>query len=254
MSEKHLTLLSDQIGVMYHYYYQFKNNLYGNNDMKKRSELGQFYTPPQLSSKMLEKYDCDLKEFREKTILDPTCGSGLLLLDSLIAGTEPDRVFGIELDEEVLKLAHERLCDEKNPVKVPDLDYSGDVVTVKPYKDGDDFIEIPDAEYSADNGIKYDNIENYDVSKLWDTETGKIKDGVRTRKVKVKSVFIPTYNIHQGNALNSQCYLFPESTHEKSAICKDTVYKFDPNNSDIGKVTFEPKDGGKPKFVFMGQA
>ena len=99
------------------------------------------------SSKMLEKYDCDLKEFREKTILDPTCGSGLLLLDALIAGTEPDRVFGIELDEEVLKLAHDRLCNEKNPVKVPDLDYSGDVVTVKPYKDGDDFIEIPDADF-----------------------------------------------------------------------------------------------------------
>ena len=69
MSEnKHLTLLSDQVGVMYHYYYQYKNNLYAGNSMEKRSQLGQFYTPPQLSSKMLEKYDCDLKEFREKTI------------------------------------------------------------------------------------------------------------------------------------------------------------------------------------------
>ena len=41
MSEnKHLTLLSDQVGVMYHYYYQFKNNLYGSNDMETRKNLG----------------------------------------------------------------------------------------------------------------------------------------------------------------------------------------------------------------------
>lgn len=124
--EKHLSLISDQVGVMYHYYYQFKNNLYGDNDMEKRKSLGQFYTPPQLGSKMLEKYDCSLKDFKDKTILDPTAGSGLLLCYALVAGSEPDKVFGIELDEEVLNLAHERLCNEKNPVKVPDLDYSGD--------------------------------------------------------------------------------------------------------------------------------
>lgn len=239
MSEnKHLTLLSDQIGIMYHYYYQFKNNLYGSNDMEKRKDLGQFYTPPQLSSKMLEKYDCDLKEFRNKTILDPTAGSGLLLLDSLIAGSEPDRVFGIELDEEVLSLAHDRLCNEKNPVKVPDLDYSGDVVTVKPYKEGDDFIEIPDAEYSADSGITYDNQENYDVSKLWDTNTGKIKDGVRTRRVKVKNVVIPKYNIHQGDALQNNSYIFPESKYE-DAKYKNDVYKF-----ENGQAKLEKKNGG----------
>lgn len=238
MSEKHLTLLSDQVGIMYHYYYQYKNNLYAGNSMEKRSQLGQFYTPPQLSSKMLEKYDCDLKEFKDKTILDPTAGSGLLLLDALIAGSEPDKVFGIELDEEVLNLAHERLCNEKNPVKVPDLDYSGDVVTVKPYKDGDDFIEIPDAEYSAESGIKYDNQENYDVSKLWDTSTGKIKEGVRTRRVKVKNVVIPEYNIHQGDALQNNSYIFPESKYE-DAKYKNDVYKF-----EDGKAVLEKKGGG----------
>lgn len=236
--ENHLKLLSDQVGIMYHYYYQYKNNLYGSNSMEKRSQLGQFYTPPQLGSKMLEKYDCNLKDFKDKTILDPTAGSGLLLCYALIAGSEPDRVFGIELDEEVLKLAHERLCSNDNPIKIPDLDYTKDDVTVKPYNEGDDFIEIPDAEYSAESGITYDGQTNYDVSKLWDTETGKIKEGIRTRRVKVKSVVIPKYNIHQGDALQNNSYIFPESKYE-DAKYKNDVYKF-----ENGQARLEKKTGG----------
>lgn len=249
-NNKHLSLLSDQVGVMYHYYYQFKSNLYGDNSMEKRKSLGQFYTPPQLSSKMLEKYDTDLNEFRSKTILDPTCGSGLLLIDALIAGSDPDKVFGIELDEEVLGLAHDRLCNEKNPVLVPDLDYSDpENVKTKPYVEGDKFIEIPDAEYSTEDGITYDGQEKYDVSKLWG-EDGKIKDGIKTRKVKVKEVVIPKYNIHHGNALNNDCYIFPESKYETD-MHKGKKYKFNKDEGTTGKVDFID-ESGKTSFRFGG--
>ena len=63
---------------------------------------------------MLEMYDCTLKEFATKTILDPTCGSGNLIMAALIAGTMSGNrqyyknVFGNELSLKPLELCRKR--------------------------------------------------------------------------------------------------------------------------------------------------
>ena len=78
-----------------------------------RDKLGQFFTPPELCCQMLEMYDCTLEEFATKTILDPTCGSGNLIMAALIAGISinkdyPKNVFGNELSEKPLELCRKR--------------------------------------------------------------------------------------------------------------------------------------------------
>lgn len=53
---------------------------------------------------MLEKFDS-----LEGNILDPTSGCGGLLAACVIAGADPCRVFGIELDADIVKISQERL-------------------------------------------------------------------------------------------------------------------------------------------------
>ena len=78
---------------------------YAGKDKKERQKLGQFFTPPALTIKMLEKFDT----IKDKDILDPTVGSGNLLTAAIIAGADPKRCYGIELDPEVLEIAKKRL-------------------------------------------------------------------------------------------------------------------------------------------------
>lgn len=78
-----------------------------------RDKLGQFFTPPVLCCQLLEMYDCTLEEFATKTILDPTCGSGNLIMAALIAGISvdgkyPEKVFGNELSLKPLELCRKR--------------------------------------------------------------------------------------------------------------------------------------------------
>ena len=79
---------------------------YSGKDKKERQKLGQFFTPPALTVKMLEKFD----SVKDKDILDPTCGAGGLLAACILAGADPKRCYGIELDEEVLGVARMRLA------------------------------------------------------------------------------------------------------------------------------------------------
>lgn len=87
---------------------------YGGLTKEERDELGAFYTPPELCCQMLEMYDCTLEEFATKTILDPTCGSGNLIMAALIAGTMSGNkqyyknVFGNELSSKPLELCRKR--------------------------------------------------------------------------------------------------------------------------------------------------
>lgn len=91
---------------------EFKNNLYvdeqGNTlDKDKRSRLGMFYTPGKVCIRMIEKYECDTLVGR--TILDPTCGSGNLLIACLIAGADSDKVFGNEYDADIIPTCRYRI-------------------------------------------------------------------------------------------------------------------------------------------------
>ena len=94
---------------------EFKSNLYEGLTEEKRKELGQFYTPGRLCIQMIEKFDCD--SLSNKNILDPTCGSGNLLIACLIAGADSDKLFGNEYDSVAVDLCRKRLnrcCDILN--------------------------------------------------------------------------------------------------------------------------------------------
>lgn len=83
----------------------WKNDLWAGKDKAARAKLGQFATPPELVFKMLEKFG----SLEDKDILDPCLGAGNLIAGAIIAGANPKRCYGIELDLEVLELAKKRL-------------------------------------------------------------------------------------------------------------------------------------------------
>lgn len=89
-------------------YTEYKNwfeSAYGNKTLEERRALNAFFTPPELTIQMLEKFE----SIENKTILDPTCGTGNLLAACVIAGADPKTVFGNELDEEFTNLCKKRL-------------------------------------------------------------------------------------------------------------------------------------------------
>lgn len=91
---------------------QWVESQYAGKDKKDRQQRGQFFTPPPLTIKMLEKFD----SIKNKKILDPTLGAGGLIAAAIIAGANPKMCYGIELDPEILAIAKKRLC----PLGVPE--------------------------------------------------------------------------------------------------------------------------------------
>ena len=87
-------------------YDAWQSQQYAGKDKKARQEKAQFFTPPALTIKMLEKFD----SLEGKDILDPALGAGGLIAAAIIAGADPKRCYGIELDEEVLGVARMRLA------------------------------------------------------------------------------------------------------------------------------------------------
>lgn len=83
---------------------EFNTQLPNENDTATKKKLGQFFTPPELTIKMIEKFD-DL----EGTILDPCGGSGNLLAACIIAGADPTKVYYNEFDQHVFEIGKKRL-------------------------------------------------------------------------------------------------------------------------------------------------
>ena len=87
-------------------YEAFVQKQYAGKTLEERQELGQFFTPPELTVKMLEKLD--IKE--DETLLDPCLGAGGLLAAAIVLGkVKPENCYGIELDQKILDIAKERL-------------------------------------------------------------------------------------------------------------------------------------------------
>ena len=68
--------------------------MYANKTLAERQDIGAFFTPPELSIKMIEKFS-DLSD----SILDPTAG----------AGADPKKIYGNELDADILQVCIDRL-------------------------------------------------------------------------------------------------------------------------------------------------
>lgn len=81
------------------------NEQYGNKSLEERRKLGAFFTPPELTIKMIEKFET----IENKTILDPTCGTGNLLAACVIAGANPTLIYGNEYDPTFVQLCKKRL-------------------------------------------------------------------------------------------------------------------------------------------------
>ena len=99
-------------------YEEFKESMYAGKSLKERQELDQFFTPPEISIRLIEELS-DLSG----NVLDPTSGSGNLLAAALIAGADVDKVFGNEYDKTMVKLCRERLnkvCDLLNKPHIKD--------------------------------------------------------------------------------------------------------------------------------------
>ena len=85
-------------------YEEFKESMYAGKSLEERQELDQFFTPPEISIKLIEELS-DLSG----NVLDPTSGSGNLLAAALIARADPQRVFGNDYDAAMVKLCRERI-------------------------------------------------------------------------------------------------------------------------------------------------
>lgn len=88
-------------------YNAFKAKMYAGKSKKERKDLDQFFTPPELTIAMIEKFDCE--SLADKKILDPCCGSGNLLMACLIAGAKPRNLYGNDYDKRMAKLCRHRL-------------------------------------------------------------------------------------------------------------------------------------------------
>ena len=139
---------------------QWKDKMYADKTLQERQDYGQFFTPPELTIQMLEKF-----ENLEGKILDPSLGAGNLLAAAIKAGADPKNIYGIELDSEILKIAIDRLS----------------------------------------------------------------------------SLGVPSENIHLGNALNEDCYLF------------STDYSFKPDEGENGMVYINGKPKNRIKKMTLSQ-
>lgn len=109
-------------------YDAWKEIQYVGKDKKERQKLGQFFTPPQLTIRMIEKF-----ESLEGNVLDPCLGAGGLIAAAVLAGADPSKCYGIELDPSVLELAKRRLAK----LGVPEQNLrQGDALDPKSYEFG----------------------------------------------------------------------------------------------------------------------
>lgn len=109
-------------------YDSWKDKLWAGKTKEERQKLGQFATPPQLTIKMLEKFD----SLEGKDILDPALGAGGLIAAAVIAGADPKRCYGIEIDPVVHKVAQLRL----SKLGVPPCNIvQGDALDPKSYEE-----------------------------------------------------------------------------------------------------------------------
>ena len=99
-----MKLSKDIIKAIEKEYTAFKDEMYAGKTKDERQKMGQFFTPPAISVKMLENFPDT-----NGTIIDPTCGAGNLLVAAYFAGFEIENIYGIELDKTIMSVCRKRL-------------------------------------------------------------------------------------------------------------------------------------------------
>lgn len=127
-----MKLTDEQKTAIEEEYKQWEAVQYSGKTKKERQKLGQFYTPPVLTIRMLEKFD----DIKDKDILDPTVGAGGLLAATILAGADPKRVYGIDIDPINISLARKRLAKYGVPPKHIKL---GDALDEKVFEDFENY-------------------------------------------------------------------------------------------------------------------
>ena len=85
---------------------------------EERKNFGAVWTTPEIISQMMAKASDDVWEDPTKTCLDPTCGTGnivvSMLLNKLYHGVSPymavKNVYGIELQKKNVEICRNRIC------------------------------------------------------------------------------------------------------------------------------------------------
>lgn len=85
---------------------------------EERKNFGAVWTPPEIISQMMAKASDEEWSDPTKTCLDPTCGTGnivvCMLLNKLYHGVSPDmavkNVYGIELQKKNVEICRNRIC------------------------------------------------------------------------------------------------------------------------------------------------
>lgn len=90
-------------------YSEFKDRQYGQLTKEERKKLNAIYTPPEITCEMIDRLVGD-DGFGDRTVLDPACGSGNLLVACILAGAKPQNVYGNEISPEMVMLCRERLA------------------------------------------------------------------------------------------------------------------------------------------------
>ena len=90
-------------------YERWFKSQYGDMSAERRKKLGAVYTPPEITIQMIERFPFD--EFDDRTVLDPACGSGNLLMACIIAGAKPSNVYGNEFEPSMVELCRSRLAE-----------------------------------------------------------------------------------------------------------------------------------------------
>ena len=121
------------------------------SDKVRASLFSQYFTEPALSMKMLEKLD----NLQDKDIIDIAAGSGNLLAAAIIAGADPKRCYGIELDKRIRDFAAYRLSKLGVPEEnikqgnaIANYDDVAVYVTLLPCKCTVKYLAFPDVVFS----------------------------------------------------------------------------------------------------------
>lgn len=104
-------------------YDAFKDYMYANSPKDIRDNLGQFFTPSNITIEMLELYD----NLSVAKILDPCSGSGNLLAAAIIAGADPTKIFGNDYDVRMIKACRERIKTIPDRLEAVDKDFADEL-------------------------------------------------------------------------------------------------------------------------------